>query len=148
VPPSLAAIYINEKGGVQRDIVSFHAGVGVDQAIGANHLGAWITQDGELAVYDGLPDLQRVLAIVNTDRHKARVARLKLFRVLRELAQLTCTVGSPVPAVEDQKHALAAHRREAKSLALFVLQGEIWRRFILGQRNLGLRENLLRCGKH
>jgi hypothetical protein len=148
VPPSLAAIYINEKSCVQRDIVSFHAGVRVDQAIGANHLGARITQDGELAVYDGLPDLQRVLAIVNTDGHKVRADLVELFRMLRELAQLTRTVGSPVPTVEDQKHPLAAHRREAKSLALSVLQGDIRRRFILGRRNLGLRENLLRRGKH
>jgi hypothetical protein len=120
----------------------------VDQAIGANHLGARITQDGELAVYDGLPDLQRVLAIVNTDGHKVRADLVELFRMLRELAQLTRTVGSPVPTVEDQKHPLAAHRREAKSLALSVLQGDIRRRFILGRRNLGLRENLLRRGKH
>ena len=148
MPPSLAAIYINEESSVQRDIAPINACVRMYQAIGANHLSTGIAQDRELAVYDGLPDLKRVLAIVNTDGHKLCADRIELFRVLRELAQLTRAVGSPVPTVEDQEHALAAHRCQTKRLALFVLQGKLRRGLILGRRNLWLRENLLRCGKH
>lgn len=121
VAPSLTPIYINEKSGVQRDIICFHASMGVDQAVGANHLSAGITEDRELAVYDGLPDLKCVFPIVNTDRHKVRADLVELFRMLRELVQLTGAVGSPVAAEEDQEHALAAHRCKAKSLALLIL---------------------------
>ena len=47
--------------------------------------------------------------VVNADRNKPRVEGVKLFRVPRELAQLACTVRSPVAAIKNQKHALAAH---------------------------------------
>lgn len=119
--PSLTPIYINEESSVQRDIISFHTRMRVDQAVGANHLSPGITEDRELAVYDGLPDLKCVFPIVNADRYKARADLLELFRMLRELAQLTGAVGSPVPAVKDQEQALAAHRCKAKSLTLLVL---------------------------
>lgn len=119
--PSFAPIYINEKSSVQSDIASVDAGVRVYQSIRANHLSSGITKNGELAVDGGLPNLECMFLIVNTDRYKARADLVELFRMLRELAQLTGAVGSPVPAVKDQEHALAAHRRKAKSLTLLVL---------------------------
>ncbi len=49
-----------------------------------------------------------MLAVVNADGYKTRVNGIELFLVTRELAQLARTVGSPVPAIEDQEHAFTA----------------------------------------
>jgi hypothetical protein len=48
----------------------------------------------------------RVLAIVNADSQYHRVERIEIFFVPRELAQLTRAVGSPIPPIEKQEHAL------------------------------------------
>lgn len=88
-----------------------------------------------------------MLAVVNADGNKTRVERVELFRAPRELAQLARAVGSPVPAIEDQEHTFAVHRRKAKGLAVLVLQCEVRRRLALGKGDLWFREDLLRGRK-
>jgi hypothetical protein len=107
-PPALAAIHINEQSGIQRDVASVDAAGGVKQAVGANHASPGVTQDRELVVHDLFPNGARVLAIVNADSQHTRVEGIEVFLVPREFAQLTRTVGSPIPAIEKQEHALAA----------------------------------------
>jgi len=106
------------------------------QAIGPNHAGTGIAQDGELAVYDVLPDFQRVSTVVNANSYQTCVEGFELFCVLCELAQLACAVRSPVSTIEDQEHTLAAQRREAKGFAIFVIQNEVRRRLAHRGRNL------------
>jgi len=48
-----------------------------------------------------------VLAVVNADGYKTGVEGVELFRMPRELAQLARAVRSPVPPIENQKHASA-----------------------------------------
>jgi hypothetical protein len=105
-PPALAAIHLNEQSGIQRDVGSVDAARGVQQAVGANHASPGITQDRELAVHHFFPDGASVLVIVNADRQHPRVEGIEIFFVPRELAQLARTVGSPIPAIEKQEHAL------------------------------------------
>jgi hypothetical protein len=95
-----------------------------------------IAQNGELSVHDVLPDFQRVLAVVNANSDQMCVERFELSYVPRELAQLACAVGSPVSAVEDQEHALAAQRREADGLTVFVIKDEVRRRLAHRKRDL------------
>ena len=143
VPPSLPAVDINEQSRVESDVASICAGVGVHEAVGTNHLSTRIAQDGELAIYNGLPDKERMLAVVNADRDQARVKRLELLRVPRELAQLAAAVRSPVAAIKKQEHALSAHRGEAKRLAVLVLQCDVRGWLTLGGSDLWLGQNLL-----
>jgi len=60
-------------------------------------------------VHDAVPDNERVFAVINADSNNPCVEGVEFFRVLRELAQLARAVRSPVPPIEDQKHAFAAH---------------------------------------
>ena len=100
--PAFPAIGVHQQTSVQRDVSSFHARTGVDQAIGPNYPGAGIAQDGELAADNLLPHETRVLAVVNADGYKTGVEGIELFYVPRELAQLARAIGSPVPAIKDQ----------------------------------------------
>jgi len=106
--PAFPAIVVHQQTSVQRDVSSFHARTGVDQPIGPNYPGAGIAQDGELAADNLLPHETRVLAVVNADGYKTGVEGIELFYVPRELAQLACAIGSPVPAIKDQEHAFAS----------------------------------------
>lgn len=81
----------------------------MQQAIGPNYPRTRVAQDSEPAVHNALPDLRCVLSIVNANSYHASVEGFELFCVPRELAQLARAVGSPVAAIEDQEHALAAH---------------------------------------
>ncbi len=81
----------------------------MEQSIGADHLSRRVAQDRELAVDNFLPDQTGVLTVIYTDCHNPRIQRIEVFFVPRELAQLARAVGSPVAAIEDQEHALAAH---------------------------------------
>jgi hypothetical protein len=99
----------------------------VYQAVGPNHLSTGITQDRELAVHNGVPDMVRVLAVVNADGYKTRVEGVELFLMPRELAQLARAIGSPVPPIENQEHASATHWRKANGLAVLVLERKVWR---------------------
>jgi len=143
LPPSLPAVDINEQSRVESDVASIYAGVGVHQAVGMNHLSTRIAQDGELAIYNGLPDKERLHTVVNADRDQARVKRLELLRVPRELAQLAAAVRSPVAAIKKQEHALSAQRGEAKRLAVLVLQCDVRDWLTLSGSDLRLRQNLL-----
>ena len=67
----------------------------------------WVAQDGEPTVHNGVPDNERVLAVVNADGNKTGVEGVELFRMPRELAQLPRAVRSPVPPIENQEHASA-----------------------------------------
>ena len=109
MPPSLAAINIHEQCCIQRDVVSFHASTAMQQAVGLNHLGTGVAQDGELAVHNAVPDKKSVFAVVNADGYNTRVEGVEFFRMPRELAQLARAVRSPVAAIKNQKHALATH---------------------------------------
>ena len=147
MPPSLAAINIHEQCCIQRDVVSFHAGAAMQQAVGANHLGTGVAQDSELAVHNSIPDKQGVLAVVNADGYNTRVERVEFFSMPRELAQLACAVRSPVSAIEDQKHAFATHCSKANALSMLVLKRKIRRLLALGGIDLGPRQDLLRGAK-
>jgi hypothetical protein len=50
----------------------------------------------------------RVLAVVNADGYKTGVEGVELSGMPRELAQLARAVRSPVPAIENQEHAVTA----------------------------------------
>ena len=102
-------IEIYEQCGIQRNVLTLHACTGVQQAIGPNYPRTRVAQDSEPAIHNALPDLRGVLSIVNANSYHASVERFELFCVPRELAQLARAVGSPVAAIEDQEHALAAH---------------------------------------
>lgn len=106
-------------------------------------MGSRVTQDGELAIYDAVPDLECMLPIIHADRYKTRVEGSKFFGVPRELAQFACAVGSPVPTVEDQEHPLAAQRREVKSPVALVPEGKIRSRLTFCRNDLGPGQYLL-----
>jgi hypothetical protein len=112
------------------------------QTVGPNHLSTGIAQDRELLVHHLLPDEKRVLAVVDAYGYDARLERIELRPMPRELAQLSSTEGSPVPAVEDQEHAFAALRRKVKALAVLVLQREVRRRLARGGSKLWLWQDL------
>jgi hypothetical protein len=94
-------------------------------------------------IYNAVPDKERVLAVVNADGYQTGIEGVKLFCVLRELAQLASAVRSPVAAIENQENPLATHRREANGFAVLVLKCKIWCRLPLGGSDLWLGQNLL-----
>jgi formylmethanofuran:tetrahydromethanopterin formyltransferase len=108
MPPAFAPVGVHKQSGVQRNVPSLNSRTGVYQAVGANHLSTGITQDRELAVHNAVPDMMRVLAVVNADGYKTGVEGVELFLMPRELAQLARAVRSPVPAIENQEHAVTA----------------------------------------
>jgi len=67
--------------------------------------------------------------------------------VLRELAQFTGAIRSPVAAVEDQQDAASAQGRKAQSLAILILQNEIRGGLAGGRSDLGRGQTLLRCSR-
>jgi hypothetical protein len=89
-----------------------------------------------------------VLAVINANSYKASVEGVELFRMPRELAQLACAVRSPVPPIENQKHASATHWRKTNGFAVLVLECKVWRRLALSGSDLGPRQDLLRNGKN
>ena len=106
MPPAFAPVGVHQQSGVQRNVPSLDSRTGVYQAVGPNHLSTGITQDCELAVHNAVPDMVRVLAVVNADGYKTGVEGVELFGMPRELAQLARAVRSPVPAIENQEHAV------------------------------------------
>ena len=108
----------------------------------------WVAQDGEPTVHNGVPDNERVLAVVNADGNKTGVEGVELFRMPRELAQLPRAVRSPVPPIENQEHASATHWRKTNGFAVLVLERKVWRRLALSGSDLGPRQDLLRDGKN
>ena len=83
-----------------------------------------------------------MLAIVNADSQHTRVEGIEIFLVPRELAQLARTVGSPIPVIEKQEHALAAQGGEPKGLAVLVFQDEVGRWLAFGRGDLWLGQDL------
>jgi len=135
-PPTLAPINLDEESRVQSDVLSFHTGVGVHQTIGANYLRPRVAQDSELAVRNLLEDGQGMLAVIHADGQKAGVEGFEVLCVPRELAQLSGAVRSPGSTIEDQEYPLATQRCEGYGLAMFVIQGEVWRRLAHRRRDL------------
>jgi hypothetical protein len=107
-----------------------------------------VTQDGEATVHNGVPDKERVLAVVNADGYKTGVEGVELFRMPRELAQLASAVRSPVPPIENQEHASATQRRKTNGSAVLVLECKVWRWLAHSGSNLGTGQDLLRDGKN
>jgi hypothetical protein len=140
--PAFLPIGVHQQSSVQRDVPSFHARIGVDQAIGPNRPGTGIAQNGDLAVDNLLPHETRVLAIVSADGYKTGVQGVELFYVPRELAQLAGAIGSPIPAIKDQQHAFASHGRQAKVPALLVLKRESRRQLAFCGSDLRPGQNL------
>jgi hypothetical protein len=63
--------------------------------------------------------------------------------MLRELAQFSCTVGSPISAIEDQQHRMAPQRSKMNGHSALVSQGKIGRRLSCGRGYLRRRQALL-----
>jgi hypothetical protein len=66
--------------------------------------------------------------------------------VLRELAQLTRAVGSPIATVENQEQALAAHRSQVKNSAVLVSECEIGSKLAHGRGRVRPGKDLLCAG--
>jgi hypothetical protein len=73
VPPMLAAIEVDEHSRIQGYIVSVLAGAGMNDSIRTNHPGARVTEDGELAVDNSVPDKKCVLAVVHAYGDETRI---------------------------------------------------------------------------
>src|ERR1700737_4696750 len=101
VAPLFAAVNIDQQRCVQSDVLSVHPGVAMYEAVGLDHLRSRVTQDRELMVHDGVPDSKGVFAFVNADGNNPCVEGVKFLDMLRELAQSTRAIGSPVPAIEN-----------------------------------------------
>lgn len=86
-----------------------------------NHSGTGVTQYCELPVDNFVPNQERVLAIIHTDSQHACVQRIELLSVLRELAQLPCTIGSPIAPVEDEEHTFTAQGIEVKTASVLIV---------------------------
>jgi hypothetical protein len=143
VPPTLAAIDVDEDSCIQGDVLSVLAGAGMNDSIRANHLGARVAEDSELAVDNSVPDKKCVLAVVHAYGDETRIEGNKLFCVPRELAQLTRAVGSPIATVENQKQALAAHRGQVKRPTVLVPECEIGGELAHGRKCVRLGKDLL-----
>ncbi len=140
--PTLAAVGIYKQCGIESDVLTLHTCAGVDQTIGVNHVGTRIAQNGELAVQNLFPDIKGVLPVVYADGGHPRVEGCEFLAVLRELAQLSGAVRSPVSAIKDQQHALSAQRAEAKVAAMLVLEDEVGRGLAWGGADLRFGQHL------
>jgi hypothetical protein len=116
----------------------------MQEAVLANHQGAGIGKRGEVSGKHLPPYLLNTAVIIDADGQYPHPQAIKVLIVLRELAQFSHAVGSPVTAIEDENDRMAAQGDQMYREPSLVAESEIGSWLTCGQGDLGWWQSRLR----
>jgi len=78
----------------------------MQQTVLANNDRSRVRKHGEMSGEHLLPHLASRATIIDADGQHTHAKLIKIFKVLRELAQFSGAIRSPVTAIEHQQHRM------------------------------------------